>query len=302
MTRHVLRKLHPLLASCGWATTAAGIEEHIDDCVVLYRAASLRLTQEQVVTPFSLLGRGSGLRAFRFASFAVRRDTITQGEEGEEDELLRIGAGKIPGNPSGIHLVEWARYIVEETLHRGKSLEKGAAGGGGGETLLLLGDFNFLESEVLGALREASGGEGAGSSFHALQAGSRGGSRGGGGYVTNMSPQLVPDGFGGGPLAPKRIDHIISASAARSGGARERLDLLDASILLPGLEAEVETLTHSGVPNSTIPSRPALGPRWEMPPDLVLKQVDRWQQNLQKGAAGGRGARKKKADGPPTLW
>lgn len=262
-TRHVLKKLKPLLSESGWAIVG---EDHFDDSLIMYRQKTLRLLHHEIVKPFSILGRGSGTRALRLASFcSVERD----------GDVFRVVSGKIPGNPSGIHLAEAASWYTELDPPQG-----------GGPTLFL-GDFNFLGEEVEKALSDAGsvGGNG-GASLLSSDDGSVC-------YVTNMSPELVPPGFGGGPLAPKRIDHIVASGRHHC----KDLSLIPAAQLLPGIENEVQVLLHSARPHSSLPPRPSSRkPLWEQSTEQILREVNSWQPATPPSKRG------RDCDGPPTLW
>lgn len=256
MTRHVLKKLRPLLIGCGWGIVG---EEHFDDAVILHRRGALRLLNDGVVTPFSTLGRGSGTRALRLASFCTM----------EGGECFRVVSGKIPGNPSGIHLTEAAHCFVGLP-----ALPEGGA-------TLFLGDFNFLGEEITTALKQAGAVVGTGPALVSSDDASTF-------YATNMSPALVPPGFGGGPWAPKRIDHVIASGLGKS----DHLRLLPAAQLLPGLEEEVKVLLRSGQPHAPEPLRKHQL-LWERETDLVLREISTWQASVRLSPTD---------DGPPTLW
>ena len=270
-TQHVLKKLTPLLDDHAWAVAG---KEHFDDALILYNTKRLELEgTPQHVVPSSVIGRGSATRALRIALF---RD-----KDSDAGLRFRVIAGKIPGNPTGEHLKEWARYVA-------------SIDGGDGIPLFLLGDFNFLEKEVLEAVLDRHTGS--------LDARPRPLGPREHRYETNMSPQVVPDGFGGGPLAPKRIDHIFYAS--NGSPTLPEPWLIPASCILPdgGIAAEITVLRHSGRPHADmLPRGPStVLPLWEATDDLTLSEVNAWQRKQNTKGSGKRG--KIKESGPPTLW
>ena len=134
----------------------------------------------------------------------------------ETGSTLRVVGGKIAGDPTGPHLGEYARFVARLRKRKGLTI--------------LLGDFNFLENEVMTEMQRAGA--------QAVPAASAvPGAR----YPTNVQPITdVPDGFGGGPLAPKRIDHILVL------GRADACRLLEPDSLLPGLQRVVDVLKTGG--------------------------------------------------------
>ena len=55
-------------------------------------------------------------------------------------------------------------------------------------------------------------------------------------YPTNIQPEVddIPEGFGGGPLAPKRIDHVLQVGGL--GPGQHLCGLLPPEEVMPGLQ------------------------------------------------------------------
>ena len=158
-------------------------------------------------SPFTSKGNGGG-KPVCVAEFNVR----AAANHSSVDAMLRVVACKIAGDPSAKHLHEYASFMRQCICPRAHM------------QTVLLGDFNFLEHEI----QEAFWAQGIQHSFGWGTAGR---------YPTNIQPMgdNLPYGFGGGPLAPKRIDHCLVLG--NSGH-----QLLAPEQLLSGLGVQVETL------------------------------------------------------------
>jgi len=292
-SKHVLKKLTPLLKMEGWGIVDE--HRHFPDAIVLYDKKRLGLVRSRVTMPFSLEGRAIRWATFKFEDGGVCND-------------FTVANGKIPGNPNGQHLEEWARHISkmqcaetndDESQSRLTSQSQVTEPNRRAKfSTLFLGDFNFTEREVREALSDAPKMEFL-PCFVKAKAGEA--------YVTNMTPEVVPDGFGGGPFASKRIDHImllnpynkpdIDTSSDEVVYNNDKNIINDARLippneLLPGLEDEVATLQHSGRPHSMVPEPSAHTKLWECYPEAILKDVHSWQASQPA----------KKREAPPTLW
>ena len=188
------------------------------DAVLIYHSGILNLTSftmhQYSKSPFTSKHGGTG-KPVAVAIFERKLGSMT-GPAG----IFRVVAGKCPGNPVGPHLKEYCQFLKQ--LFSRVSMRT-----------LIVGDFNFLEEEVLVALTEAS-----------LINWNPTTSRGSGNYPTNIQPEGagIPPGFGGGPLAPKRIDHVLQIGGL--GGTCCRF--LSANDVLPGLQKVVDVMTRGG--------------------------------------------------------
>jgi len=190
------------------------------DAVLIYHSTLLRLTDftmhEGAKSAFTGRHGGSG------KPLAVAIFERAVGPQAASLGLLRILAGKIPGNPTGVHLEEYCAFLLQ--LFSRVNMRT-----------LIVGDFNFLEAEVLEALQRGKVCPWTGAVLSH--------------YPTNIQPEGlpdIPDGFGGGPLAPKRIDHILQL-----GGSVERghfCGILAPDEVLPGLQRVVDAILKHELP------------------------------------------------------
>jgi len=181
------------------------------DAVLLYNSDTLELHRSEMHagggSPFTSKGNRGG-KPVCVAEFSLR----AAGNHPSVDTMLRVVACKIAGDPSAKHLREYASFMRQCICPRAHM------------QTVLLGDFNFLEHEI----QEAFWAQGIQHSF-GWGTDAR--------YPTNIQPigDNLPYGFGGGPLAPKRIDHCLVLG--NSGH-----QLLAPEQLLSGLGMQVETL------------------------------------------------------------
>ena len=127
---------------------------------------------------------------------------------------------------------------------------------------LFVGDFNFTSDEVRQALCDA----GAAVQPCPVDCDNQVNE-----YVTNISPDNVPDGFGGGPLAAKRIDHVLEANPTAG------CVLLAAEELLEGLAREVAVLACSGRGEGGVPAREGQPSLWESDRSIARAEVSSWE-------------------------
>lgn len=208
------------------------------DAVLLYNSDTLELHQSEMHaghprrggggSPFSSKGNHGG-KPVVVAEFGVK------GAAGTFDTCIRVVACKIAGDPSAKHLREYASFLRQCICPRAFM------------PTVLLGDFNFQENEI----QEALWAQGVQHSFGWGTAVSR--------YPTNIQPygDNLPYGFGGGPLAPKRIDHVVTVGCGHQ--------LLTADDLLPGLGEQVQTLCGG----SSQSDSSTVVPVWKCFKDLV---------------------------------
>jgi len=184
------------------------------DAVVIYDESVLNLRSVELYhganSPFS--GRGSR---------PGKPATMVEFETADDGHLLRVLGCKIGGDPSGIHLKEYARFI-ENVIQQPK----------GQVPTVMVGDFNFMEHEVDYELTRLGIQACFGTCPNPAQSAR---------YNTNINPgdpgttADMPLGFGGGPYAPKRIDHVISLYTTT--------ELMEPEELLPGLGTVVQVMS-----------------------------------------------------------
>lgn len=163
--------------------------------------------------------------------------------------MMRVVAGKIPGNPSGIHLREYAEFMKQ--LFSRVSMRT-----------IVMGDFNFMENEVLDALQQVGLVQWDGVLPPSLCR-----------YPTNIQPEVkgLPAGFGGGPLAPKRIDHVLQLGGGYTGMVHHCGVLLPDQVLT-GLQRVVDSILTRKPAASLEHFSQRFTPIWEqtMTPDQCL--------------------------------
>lgn len=310
VTPGLIAALEPLLESESWAA-GPGVyssrrhgfdNQHHQDTVLLYRTAALTL--ESVELHGDVFSDGKKLvvdtlvpAPARAAQLAVagRAACVSEDRAAGTIGKVRVVAGKIKGTPpvkptkDGLWISravrEWAGFMATLCPETGRNQAHA------GTVTVCLGDFNFLEPEVLEVCRQASAA--LAPCPHAAAADA---------YPTNPNPapwRPSERGFHGPAFGPKHIDHVLVDSASAATGL---IQLLAPDRLLPGLSSAVEVLRCSG--GEDVPAWPAGEsppgpvPPWEISPDEAVASVLSWKrlaaicdtEAIDEGVAGGLGS------------
>lgn len=276
-TPGLLAALEPLLESEGWAVGPGvyssqqngGSTSHNQDTVLLYRTAALKL--ESIELHDDVFSDGKKL----VAATLVPIGAACAGSEraAETTRKVRVVACKIKGTPpvkptkDGLWI---SRAVKEWASFMARCCPVGATHADADVMTVCMGDFNFLEPEVLDACRQA--GVALAPCPHAAATDA---------YPTNPNPaplRLSERGFHGPAFGPKRIDHVLVDVPSATTG---QIALLPPDHLIPGLSAAVEVLRCSG--GSDVPTwaadKPPPGPMppWEMSPNEAIGVVLSWK-------------------------
>jgi len=227
------------------------------DAILIYNMDVLRASKARILHPFARQSSGKGKQIAGKPIIEATFEAINGPPM--ESSLVTVIAGKVKGTPSreGVFAPDLAPYaqFIADPAH-----------GYATRRLVMMGDYNFLEEDVIQKLQAAGG-----AAAEVLPA--AGDAR----YATNVNPRFsndrmdqdgIPSGFGGGPFAPKRIDHIFHLNGDCNMNAT--CTLLLPEEVLPGLDHMVEILQTGNAVAS-----PGRLPVWElfaagMPAEEVL--------------------------------